>query len=164
MLKIFFIESAIGCALFSIIILLMCLQRPENFISSWPPAVKRRIMDEHILEVKDTRMTKKEVIRKVVGCLIFVVLIGLVFKYVNKIDTFLMAVLVSYGIWFIIDWWDAFVIDMLACKRKKMRIKGTESWDKEYDNLPFHIKESFIGMILGIPFSLLVGLFVVLIS
>ena len=75
-----------------------------------------------------------------------------------------MAVLVSYGIWFIIDWWDAFVIDMLACKWKKMRINGTESWDKEYDNLSFHIKESFIGMILGVPFSLLVGLFVVLIS
>lgn len=163
-MTIFIIESIVACILFTAFILLLVLRKPENCINSWPPAVKQRIIAEKLLDVTDARMTKVEIIRKVAGSLIFVVVIGLVLRYVNKITKFIPAVLTSYGIWAVVDWWDAFVIDVIACKWKKMRIKGTEDWDKEYDNLKFHIKESWFGMALGIPFAFLVGLFVIIIS
>ena len=161
-MSIFIIESLAACVIFTAFIFMIGLQKPENFINSWPPAVKARIQAEKLMEVPDSRMSKAEIIRKVIGCLFFVVIIGLVLKHVNEITTFLPAVLTSYGIWFVVDWWDAFVVDVICCKSKKVRIAGTENWDKEYDNLWFHIKMSFVGMVLGVPFALLVGWFVIL--
>lgn len=157
---IFLIESLVICVLFTVVVFIGVSKKPAECINDWPPAVKARIKAENLFEVKDVRITKKEVLRKIFGCLIFVVIIGLLLKYVNKISTFWAGVFTSYGIWFIVDWWDAFVVDVICCKCRKVRIAGTETWDKEYNNLWFHIKMSFVGMGLGVPFALLVGLFV----
>lgn len=68
----------------------------------------------------------------------------------------------SYIIWLIIDWYDAFVLDCIwFCHSKKVRIPGTEDM-KEYKNYWFHIKQSLIGMILGILACILVGMLVLI--
>ena len=66
------------------------------------------------------------------------------------------------GLWNIVNWWDAIVLDCLwFCHCKKVIIPGTEGM-KEYKDYLFHIKGSLKGMLYGIPASLLVGILVVI--
>ena len=56
----------------------------------------------------------------------------------------------SYLIWLIIDWYDALILDCIwFCHSRKVRILGTEEM-KEYKDYRFHIKQSCIGMLLGL--------------
>ena len=66
----------------------------------------------------------------------------------------------SYVIWLVICWFDALVVDCgWFCHSPKVRIPGTEDM-KEYHDYLFHIRQSLIGTLLGLPVCLLVGLFV----
>ena len=63
----------------------------------------------------------------------------------------------SYLIWLIIDWYDALILDCLwFCHSKKVRIPGTEDME-EYRDYRFHIRQSCIGMALGLHACLAVG-------
>ena len=82
---------------------------------------------------------------------------AVILKQFNGADTFWKGVRDSYMIWLIIDWYDALVLDSIwFCHSKKVRIPGTEDME-EYKDYRFHIKQSCIGMLLGLPACLAVG-------
>lgn len=58
----------------------------------------------------------------------------------------------SYIIWFVVDWFDVFVLDIgILANWKKCRLSGTETMDKEYrSNNRKSIIEGFIGTAIGL--------------
>lgn len=89
--------------------------------------------------------------------LVFVFVFAFVLKRFNGADTFWKGFRDSYLIWLIMDWYDALVLDCIwFCHSKKVRIPGTEDME-EYKDYLFHIKQSCIGMFLGLPACLAVG-------
>ena len=70
---------------------------------------------------------------------------------------------ISYVMWFIIDWYDCFFLDwVLFANVKKIRLPGTEHMNKEYHQKKYHFVHSIIGMGLGLIPSLLTGLIIML--
>ena len=98
------------------------------------------------------------------GVIVLVILSVLVLKKINHAETFFEGFISSYIIWLSIAWFDALIIDCLwFCHSKRMRIPGTEDM-KEYKDYLFHIKQSCIGTIIGLPSCALIGLLVALFS
>lgn len=78
--------------------------------------------------------------------------------------TFTAAFLLSYGIWFVVDWYDCFFLDwVLFANVKKIRLPGTEHMDKAYHQKKYHFIHSIVGMGLGLIPCLLCGAIVALI-
>lgn len=93
------------------------------------------------------------------------VLLGAVVYFVNGSRSFLNGFLVSYGLWLIVDWYDAIVIDILwLCHSKIYILPGTEDMTETYHDYGYHIKGSCVGMLIGLPVCLLIGLVIQVIS
>lgn len=154
------IESIIGIVLFTVIIVSLTLKDPLTSVGDYPPAIRKKCIELGLIEDRKTRFTKSDYIRKGIAVILFAIVFAFVLSKFNGADTFLKGFGISYLIWFIIDWYDALVLDCIwFCHSKKVRIPGTEDM-KEYKDYLFHIKQSFIGMLLGLPVCLLTGLFV----
>lgn len=83
---------------------------------------------------------------------------------VNRAQGFIQGFGYTYIIWLAIAWFDALVLDCgWFCHSKRVRIPGTEDM-KEYHDYLFHIEQSCIGSLLGLPACLLVGLVVMLVA
>mgnify|MGYP007042231058 CR=1 FL=1 len=124
-----------------------------------------RLSSGHTGEMYGIRIDRKreqtlyqaDILRKGIALLAFVFIFAVVLKQFNGADTFWKGVRDSYMIWLIIDWYDALVLDSIwFCHSKKVRIPGTEDME-EYKDYCFHIKQSCIGMLLGLPACLAVG-------
>ncbi len=106
---------------------------------------------------KRTTFPRVDILRKGIALLAFVFIFAVVLKQFNGADTFWKGFRDSYLIWLIIDWYDALVLDCIwFCHSKKVRIPGTEDME-EYKDYRFHIRQSCIGMLLGLPVCLAVG-------
>ena len=58
----------------------------------------------------------------------------------------------------VVDWYDALVIDCLwFCHSKRFVISGTEDMTAAYHDYGFHIRQSCIGIFIGLPVCLLTG-------
>ncbi|MCR4584515.1 MAG: hypothetical protein K5686_02220 [Lachnospiraceae bacterium] len=89
---------------------------------------------------------------------------ALVMIRVNHAQSFIQGFGYAYIIWLAITWFDAIVIDCgWFCHSKRVRIPGTEDM-KEYHDYLFHIGQSCIGSLLGLPACLIVGLAVMILS
>jgi hypothetical protein len=67
-------------------------------------------------------------------------------------------------IWLAITWFDAIIIDCIwFCHSKRMRIPGTEDM-KEYKDYLFHIGQSGIGTLIGLPACAVIGALVALLA
>ena len=114
-------------------------------------------MELGLIEKREQRFTRADILRKGIALLAFVFIFAVVLKQFNGADTFWKGVRDSYMIWLIIDWYDALVLDSIwFCHSKKVRIPSTEDME-EYKDYCFHIKQSCIGMLLGLPACLAVG-------
>ena len=103
------------------------------------------------------KFTTKELIKKVIAMIVFTVLFSFVVHIFNGADTFIDGFVDSYIIWLAVDWYDAIVLDCIwFCHSKNVMIKGTEDM-KEYKDFLFHIEQSCIGMLLGLPVCAAVG-------
>ena len=58
------IESLIGIALFTLIVVPMGLKDPLGMIGDYPPAIKKRCEDLGLIEKRETQLSKKDLIRK----------------------------------------------------------------------------------------------------
>lgn len=155
-----FIESLIGIILFTIIVVYLTLRDPLASVGDYPPKVKERCEQLKLIPKRKKRFTRKDIIRKTVAMVVFVILFSFILYKFNGADTFAKGFIDSYILWLIIDWYDALVLDCIwFCHSKKVRIPGTEDM-KEYKDYLFHIKQSCIGMVLGLPVCILVGLVV----
>ena len=141
------------------------LKNPMNWISDYPPAIQKRAMELGLVPKDKKRITPAEITRKVVGSLLGVVLLSLLLTYVNGADTFWQGFFWSYGLYAVVCWYDAFVVDILwFCHSKRVVLPGTEDMVESYHDYGFHIRMSLLGMALGLPICLLVGLGVVILS
>ena len=155
-------ESFIGIVLFTIIIISLTLKNPLASIGDYPPEIKKRCEELNIIPTTKKTYSKKDIIRKTIALIVYAIIFAIIINRFNGANSFMAGFINSYIIWLIIDWYDAFVLDCIwFCHSKRVRIPGTEDM-KEYKNYWFHIKQSLIGMILGIPACILVGMLVLI--
>lgn len=158
------IECLIAIGLFTLIVLPMSAKNPLGIISDYPPEIRKRCVELGLIENKEKRFSAKDIIRKTLAVIVLVILSVLVLKKVNHAETFMKGFLDSFIIWLSITWFDALVLDCLwFCHSKRMRIPGTEDM-KEYKDYIFHIKQSCIGTLIGLPVCALIGLLVALVG
>ncbi len=151
------IESLIGVLLFTILIVSLMLKNPLTSVRDYPPAIREKCMELGLIEKREQRFTRADILRKGISLLAFVFIFAVVLKQFNGANTFWKGFRDSYLIWLIIDWYDALVLDCIwFCHSKKVRIPGTENME-EYKEYRFHIRQSCIGMLLGLPACLAVG-------
>lgn len=81
--------------------------------------------------------------------------------FVNGLDSFAASAAVSYVLWLIVDWYDFAVLDVLLAPFDKFyKLAKVSAFEKSA--VWFHFKASLRGMLLGIPFALITGLWVML--
>ena len=162
---IFWIEALVACVVFTIIVVGSVNKNPLAWISDYPPAIQARAKELGLIPQEQKRVPASFIAKKAVVSLLVVVLLTLLLVYVNGAETFLEGFLLSYGLWAVVAWYDALVLDCIwFCHSKKIVIPGTEDMVKSYHDYGFHIKMSMIGMLLGLPVSLLAGLGVMLVA
>lgn len=155
---IFVMEATIMCILFTVAILSR-MKNPLKEIYSYPPNIVKRVIELGLIEDKEKPNFMTAIKKKWPLIVIFGILIGVIVSFVNDADTFLKGFIVSYGIWLIVDWYDAFVLDMMwFCHSKKVILPGTEDMVVDYHDYWFHIKASLVGMLLGLPACLIAGM------
>ena len=157
-----FIECMIGIVLFTSSVVPITLKDPLGSVGDYPPAIRERCIKLKLIPETKKRFTGKEIIKKTIAMIVFIpILAFIVFKF-NGADSLLKGFIDSYIIWLAVDWYDAFILDCIwFCHSDKVKIKGTEDMT-EYKDYLFHIKQSCIGTLLGLPVCLSVGLTIVL--
>lgn len=156
---IFLIESIILCLLFTAMVVPSVARHPITWISDYPPAIRERAKELKLIPQNQKKFSSAVIIRKLTASLLMVILLALALVYINGAETFPEGFVLSYGLWLIMDWYDALVLDCLwFCHSKKVMIPGTEDMQEAYRDYKFHIKMSCIGMLLGLPVCLLTGL------
>ena len=161
-MKYLLIEIVIGVVLFTLIAIPLALKDPLGSIGDYPPAIRKKCVELGLIEERERRFSSSELLRKGAAMIVLTAVFAYILKRFNGADTFMKGFLDSYVIWLVITWFDALVIDCLwFCHSKKVRIPGTEDM-KEYQDYLFHIRQSLIGTLLGIPVCALVGLMVMI--
>jgi hypothetical protein len=158
------IECLIAIAVFSLIVVPMDLKNPLGVISDYPPEIRKKCEELGLVEKTEKRFSAKDLVRKALAIIVLIVAAVLVMIKINHAETFWQGFLNTFIVWLSISWFDALVLDCIwFCHSKRMRIPGTEDM-KAYHDYLFHIKQSCIGTLLGIPSCAVVGLFVALAS
>ena len=159
---ILFFECLIAIILFTIIVIPVALINPKYIVGDYPPEIIKRCVELKIIPERKTRFTKKEIIKKVIACILFVTVLAYIVYKFNGANTFVSGFINSYIIWLAVCWYDAIILDcILFCNVKRFRIPGTEDM-KEYKDYLFHIKGSLRGSLIGLPACCLIGLLVML--
>ena len=157
----FWIEAAGLCLLFTALVVPSCLKNPLAWVSDYPPAIRARCVQLGLVPENAPALPPAAIASKVIASLAAAVVFGLLLVYGNGIHTFWQGALTAYGLWLVVDWYDALVIDCLwVCHSKRIIIPGTEDLTAAYHDYGFHIKMSCVGMALGLPVCLLAGFFV----
>ncbi len=163
--RVFLIEAAVLCAAFHLVIYLIIRFRPEAEVYSYPPAITRRWIALGKVPVKEVPPLSVRLKRKSPALVLFAAVLGALVYWLNGCRSFLSGFLVSYGPWLIVDWYDALIMDCVwFCHSRTCVLPGTEDMKDAYRDYLFHLKSSAVGMLLGLPVCLLVGLAVRLLS
>ena len=104
------IESLIGIALFTIIMVIFTAKDPLTSVGDYPPAIRKKCIELGLTTERKQRFTRADLIRKGIAMAVFVFLFALVLKQFNRADTIWEGVFESYLIWVIIDWDDVVVL------------------------------------------------------
>ena len=154
----FLIEAVILCVIFTILILISMRNPLKGQIYSYPTNIINRVTELGLIEKMEKPRLAETMKRKWPAIILFGVVIGVLVYFINDADTFEKAFGISYGLWTVITWYDAYVLDIgWFCHSKKVRIPGTEDMVKDYMDYWFHIKASLVGMVLGLPTCLIAG-------
>ena len=156
------IESLIGIVLFTLTIVPMDLKDPLAVIGDYPPAIRKRCEELGLIEKRERRLSKRDLVRKGAAVILLVLIASVVMIKVNHARTFMQGFGWTYIIWLAITWYDALILDCgWFCHSKRMRIPGTEDM-REYHDYLFHIKASCVGTLIGLPACAVVGPIVML--
>lgn len=119
----------------------------NRFLNDYPPVVTDKLRDLNV--VSDRPPTKKsDIIRKVIAICIYAILFALLLRFVNGITTFIKGALTAYLLWFVVDWYDFLVIDILLAPFDKFyKMAKVSAFDKTA--VWFHFKASLRGMVIG---------------
>ena len=161
----FLIESAVLCLFFTGMVVPSLYKDPMTWISDYPPAIQQRARRLGLIPAEQKGMPPAVIARKTIAALFMAVLLALILIFVNGARSFGEGFLLSYGLWLVVDWYDALVIDCLwFCHSRRAVLPGTEDMVKDYHDYGFHCKMSAFGMVLGLPVALLAGLAVQLLA
>ena len=156
------IESIILCAVFTLMVYFMS-REPIRTLYNYPPKIQERV--KSLEEYKDKIPTQKnKLAAKLCACVLFVVVLSLILRYINGYTTFLQAFGYGFLLWTIVNLWDAVVLDIIwFCHDPHFVFKGTEDMVSDYHDYWFHIKGFFIGEGLALIVCAIAGLVVQLI-
>lgn len=154
---IFFIECVAACILFTIPLILLS-KDPLAGIHNYPPAIIRRAKELGLIDDTQVPGSKKVILKKAAAALVITFLCALAVRYLNGAHTFWQGVAVFYGLWTVVNVYDALVIDCLwFCHSKRFRIPGTEDMEKDYLDYGFHFRCCLKGQVIGLGAALLAG-------
>ena len=160
----FLLEAVIVCILFHILIVSSLIKDPIKWVEDYPPAIVRRCEELGLIKKVEAVRSKEFFISKTKKAILLSVILTLIVIFVNGCETFGQAFLTGYGLWAIVAWYDAIILDCIwFCHSKKCIIPGTEDMTEAYHDYMFHIKMSCVGMVLGLPVCILTGAFTYLI-
>ncbi|MBO4903461.1 MAG: hypothetical protein J5518_11785 [Lachnospiraceae bacterium] len=153
------IESALLCVLFTLLVFVMS-RKPINTLYNYPPNIQERV--KSLEEYRDSIPTQKnKVAAKIGACVLFVVILSLILRYVNGYTGFAEAFGYGFLMWTIVNLWDVIVLDIIwFCHDPYFVFKGTEDMVKDYHDYLFHIKGFAIGELLALAVCALAGLVV----
>lgn len=161
----FLIEAVVLCLLFHLVIWRQAGKEPAKRIYSYPPAIVERYIELGRIPDKKNPGTLERVKKKWPAAIVIGILLGAIVYFVNGSQSFLNGFLVSYGLWLIVDWYDAIVLEILwFCHSKIWILPGTEDMTDAYHDYGYHVKATCVGMLIGIPVCLQIGLVVQVIS
>ena len=152
-------ESIILCGLFTLMVFVIS-RKPINTLYNYPPKIQERVRS--LEEYKDAVPTKKNKIAvKLIACILFVVILSLILRYINGYTSFPAAFGWGFLLWTIVNLWDVIVLDIIwFCHDPRFVFKGTEDMLKDYHDYLFHIKGFFIGEGLALLVCALSGMVV----
>lgn len=138
------IESIVLCLIFTLMVYLMS-REPIKSLYNYPPNIQERV--KTLDEYKDQIPTQKnKLAAKLCACVLFVVVLSLILRYINGYTTFMQAFGYGFLLWTIVNLWDAVVLDIIwFCHDPHFVFKGTEDMVSDYHDYWFHIKGFFIG-------------------
>lgn len=153
------VECILLCVFFTVMVYIMS-RNPIATLYNYPPKIQERV--KSIEEYKDKiPTTKNKVLAKVTAAILIIIIVSLILKFVNGYDSFVEGFKYSFLIWTVVNFYDAFIIDIMwFCHSKYFRFKGTEDLVNEYENYLFHIKESLKGEIIGALACLIIGIII----
>ena len=156
---IIFIESLILCAIFTVMVYFMS-RKPIKTLYNYPPKIQERV--KSLDEYKDKIPTQKNKLAAKLGaCILFIVVLSLILRYINGYTTFLQAFGYGLLLWTIVNLWDAVALDIIwFCHDPHFVFKGTEDMVSDYHDYCFHIKGFFIGEGLALVVCAIAGLVV----
>ncbi len=154
------IESVIACVIFTVIMVGWVLINKTAFLNEYAPAVRERFISKHPEHkaLENPKMTPMLFISKLAMSLLFIAILTIMVRIAGA-DGFIQSAVYAYIIWFIVNWYDVFALDMgIFAKWKKVRLDGTEDMDKEYSsNAKKHIADGFFGTFFGIAIAVICG-------
>ena len=153
------IESIVLCLLFTIMVYFMS-REPIKTLFNYPPKIQEKV--KSLDEYKDIIPTQEnKITTKIFACIIFLIIICLVLRFINGCSTFIDSFKCGFLLWTIVNLWDVIVLDIIwFCHDKHFVFKGTEDMVSEYHNYLFHIKGFFIGEGLALIICFFAGLII----
>ena len=153
------IESIALCLIFTLMVYLMS-RDPIKSLYNYPPKIQERV--KSLEEYKDQIPTQKNKLAAKLGaCVLFIVVLSLILRYINGYTTFLQAFGYGFLLWTVVNLWDAVVLDIIwFCHDPHFVFKGTEDMVSDYHDYWFHIKGFFIGEGLALVICAIAGLVV----
>ena len=153
------IEGIILCVAFTLMVFIIS-RKPINTLYNYPPRIQERV--KSLDEYKNIIPTQKnKLAAKLVACVLFVVILSLILRFINGYTTFPEAFGYGFLLWTIVNLWDVIVLDIIwFCHDPRFVFKGTEDMVKDYHDYWFHIKGFFIGEALALVICALSGLVV----
>ena len=158
-MKVFFVEALVLCAAFTAVVVPSVRKKPLAWVADFPPAIIERCRELGLVPRHREFSVGKLIVTKLGRLLFSAAVFTALAVGVNGADTFLEGFGITYGLWAVVAWYDALVLDCLwFCHDRRIRIPGTEDLERAYHDYWFHIRMSCLGMVLGIPVALVVGL------
>lgn len=158
----YIIEIIVLTVVFTGMIMIPLCKDPVWWIHDFPEDIQEEYFKTHE-RIPASPVSVRALLKKSMAIVLAVAMLtGIVI--LTGARTFASAFLMSYGIWFVIDWYDCFFLDwVLFANVKKIRLPGTEHMDKAYHQKKYHFVHSIIGMAVGLIPCLLCGVAVMLI-
>ncbi|MDD5936630.1 MAG: hypothetical protein PUC65_13890 [Clostridiales bacterium] len=155
------LECVIACILFGFGIVISVIKNRTFWLEEYSPAVQERFLKcnpEFVQKPKGQRNGIR-IVEKIIVCILFLMILAGMVWFAGA-DSFMKGAAYSYIIWFVVNLFDALVLDLgILMYWKKVRLPGTEDMDAEYtSNKKKHLMDGIYGMLIGLPVCLLVGL------
>lgn len=154
---IFVIEAIVMTIVFTAMILIPLMRNPIWWIHDYPEDIQEEYFKTHA-RIPSAFFSKTVILKKGFA-IILVIAFFLLLIWLAEARDFWWAMVVSYGLWTIINWYDCFILDwVFFANIKCIRLPGTEHMDKAYHQKTYHFIRAIYGMIIGLIPSVVASL------